>query len=100
MAESYGGRDEPLDTLVSGFVAAGVDPLLDLRVKGEPCEAVYQVRERCAAGLGWGGEMLVPGAACLCFSCVIALPSLTPPPPNCTRPHLKLPPTTPLHAAV
>lgn len=43
VAESYGGRDEPLDSLTAGFVAAGVEPLLDLRVKEEPSEAVYQV---------------------------------------------------------
>lgn len=48
VAESYGGRDEPLDSLTAGFVAAGVEPLLDLRVKEEPSEAVYQV------GAGWG----------------------------------------------
>lgn len=44
MAESYGGRDEPLDSLVSGLVAAGLEPLMDLRVKDEPSEALYQVR--------------------------------------------------------
>lgn len=43
VAESYGGRDEPLDSLVSGLVAAGVEPLMDLRVKEEPSEALYQV---------------------------------------------------------
>ena len=45
IAESYGGADEPVDTLLNGFVQAGVEPALDpLRVKSDPNEATYQVR--------------------------------------------------------
>ncbi|KAI7837261.1 hypothetical protein COHA_008875 [Chlorella ohadii] len=51
VAESYGGRDEPLDSLTAGFVAAGVEPLLDLRVKEEPSEAVYQLFEEAGTDL-------------------------------------------------
>lgn len=44
IAESYGGADEPVDTLLNNFVGAGVEPVLDpLRVKSEPNEATYQV---------------------------------------------------------
>ncbi len=77
VAESYGGRDEPLDSLVSGLVAAGVEPLMDLRVKEEPSEALYQV-DVCVCvcvcvcgvcvcvwwwwgGVGWGGGGGGPG---------------------------------------
>ncbi|KAL4448067.1 hypothetical protein ABPG75_005286 [Micractinium tetrahymenae] len=51
VAESYGGRDEPLDSLVSGLVAAGVEPLMDLRVKDEPSEALYQLFEEAGTDL-------------------------------------------------
>ncbi|PSC76929.1 diflavin flavo A [Micractinium conductrix] len=51
VAESYGGRDEPLDSLVSGLVSAGVEPLLDLRVKEEPTEGVYQLFEEAGTDL-------------------------------------------------
>lgn len=54
VAESYGGRDEPLDSLAGSFVAAGVEPLALLRVKDDPSEALYQVR-------GWGGGWAVGG---------------------------------------
>ena len=48
VAESYGGRDEPVDTLVANLVGIDVVPLFDpLRVKALPTEATYQV---CAAG--------------------------------------------------
>ena len=44
IAESYGGADEPVDTLLNNFVGAGVEPVLDpLRVKSDPNEATYQV---------------------------------------------------------
>lgn len=61
VAESYGGRDEPLDTLTAGLLAAGVEPLMDLRVREDPTEAVYQV------GRGGGGVLAqymwpLPGA--------------------------------------
>ena len=55
MAESYGGKDEPVDGLVTALVAAGVEPLLEpLRVKDEPTEAGYQVGGCRRAG-GWVG---------------------------------------------
>ena len=44
IAESYGGRDEPVDTLVQNLVGIDVVPLIDpLRVKAVPTEATYQV---------------------------------------------------------
>ena len=45
MAESYGGRDEPVDTLVANLVAVNVVPVFDpLRVKELPTEGTYQAR--------------------------------------------------------
>ena len=45
MAESYGGRDEPVDTLVNNLVAVNVVPVFDaLRVKEMPTEGTYQAR--------------------------------------------------------
>ena len=45
IAESYGGRDEPVDTLVASLVNINVVPLLDpLRVKATPTESTYQAR--------------------------------------------------------
>lgn len=45
MAESYGGRDEPVDTLVANLVAVNVVPVFDpLRVKEMPTEGTYQAR--------------------------------------------------------
>ena len=44
IAESYGGRDEPVDTLTNNFVGVGVEPALEpIRVKEIPNEATYQV---------------------------------------------------------
>lgn len=44
IAESYGGRDEPVDTLTNNFVGVGVEPVFEpIRVKEEPNEATYQV---------------------------------------------------------
>ena len=44
IVESYGGRDEPVDTLINNFVGVGVEPALDpVRVKEEPNESTYQV---------------------------------------------------------
>ena len=55
IAESYGGRDEPVDTLVASLVDINVAPLLDpLRVKAPPTEATYQAR----------------GAPCCCTPCM------------------------------
>lgn len=51
VAESYGGRDEPLDSLVSGLVSAGVEPLMDLRIKDVPSEGVYQLFEEAGTDL-------------------------------------------------
>lgn len=52
IAESYGGDDEPVDTLLQRFVALGVDGLPPLRVKGEPTEATYQEFEEAGTDLG------------------------------------------------
>lgn len=52
VAESYGGRDEPVDTLVNNLVAVNVVPVFDaLRVKELPTEGTYQARTsaHCAA---------------------------------------------------
>ena len=47
IVESYGGRDEPVDTLTNNFVGVGVEPALDpVRVREEPNEATYQVSSR------------------------------------------------------
>lgn len=44
IVESYGGRDEPVDTLTNNFVGVGVEPVLEpVRVKEVPNEATYQV---------------------------------------------------------
>lgn len=44
IVESYGGRDEPVDTLTNNFVGVGVEPALDaVRLKEVPNEATYQV---------------------------------------------------------
>ena len=44
IAESYGGKDEPVDTLTGSFVDISVESLIDpLRVKATPTEATYQV---------------------------------------------------------
>ena len=44
IAESYGGRDEPVDTLVGSLVDVNVTPVFDpLRVKAVPTEDTYQV---------------------------------------------------------
>ncbi|CAM6100511.1 unnamed protein product [Calypogeia fissa] len=52
IAESYGGDDEPVDTLVQRFVALGVTALPPLRVKGEPTESTYQEFEEAGTDLG------------------------------------------------
>lgn len=47
IVESYGGRDEPVDTLTNNFVGVGVEPALDaVRIKEVPNEATYQVKTR------------------------------------------------------
>lgn len=52
IAESFGGKDEPVDQLCAGFVSAGVDILTDpLRVKETPTESIYQLYEECGTDL-------------------------------------------------
>lgn len=44
IAESYGGSDEPVDTLTRGFVDISVQVTTDpLRIKETPTEKTYQV---------------------------------------------------------
>ena len=44
IAESYGGKDEPVDTLVGSFVDISVQVTTDpLRIKEKPNEKTYQV---------------------------------------------------------
>lgn len=46
IAESYGGADEPVDTLVSSFVSSGIEQAIPpLRVKEVPNEQIYQTYE-------------------------------------------------------
>uniref|UniRef100_A0A0C9RM04 TSA: Wollemia nobilis Ref_Wollemi_Transcript_11596_2105 transcribed RNA sequence n=1 Tax=Wollemia nobilis TaxID=56998 RepID=A0A0C9RM04_9CONI len=53
IAESYGGDDEPVDTLVQRFVALGISlPIPPLRVKEIPNEATYQQFEEAGTDLG------------------------------------------------
>ena len=48
IAESYGGRDEPVDTLINNFVGVGVEPVFEpVRVKEVPNEKAYQVCFTC-----------------------------------------------------
>ena len=52
IAESYGGRDEPVDALVGNFVDVGLAPPFDaLRVKGTPTEQTYQEYEESGTDL-------------------------------------------------
>jgi len=52
VAESYGGRDEPVDALVGNFVDVGLAPPFDaLRVKGTPTEQTYQEYEESGTDL-------------------------------------------------
>ena len=44
IAESYGGNDEPVDTLIGSFVDINVQVTTDpLRIKEKPNEKIYQV---------------------------------------------------------
>eukprot|EP00897_Mesotaenium_endlicherianum_P005945 jgi/Mesen1/5379/ME000268S04584 len=53
VAESYGGDDEPVDTLMARFADMGVpSPLPPLRVKATPTEATYQEFEEAGTDLG------------------------------------------------
>ncbi|KAL0042263.1 hypothetical protein WJX77_007828 [Trebouxia sp. C0004] len=52
IAESYGGRDEPVDTLINNFVGVGVEPVFEpIRVKDVPNEAAYQGIEEAGTRL-------------------------------------------------
>ena len=53
VAESYGGRDEPVDTLLASFVGAGVTPFGPgaLRVRDTPGEATFQAFEEAGTDL-------------------------------------------------
>ena len=52
IAESFGGRDEPVDTLVGNFVDVGLDPVFaPLRVKAIPTESTYQAFEEAGTDL-------------------------------------------------
>lgn len=53
VAESYGGDDEPVDTIVQRFVDLGItSPLPPLRVKETPTESTYQLYEEAGTDLG------------------------------------------------
>ena len=52
VAESFGGEDEPVDTVVSEMVAVGVPVFGDaLRIKVDPDEAIYQLYEEAGTDL-------------------------------------------------
>lgn len=52
VAESYGGKDEPVDTLVASLVDINVGPIFDpLRVKETPDQAIYQAYEETGTDL-------------------------------------------------
>jgi hypothetical protein len=60
VAESYGGRDEPVDTLVGSLVDVNVAPIFDpLRVKAVPTEGTYQARTPSLACPLWSLRCLV-----------------------------------------
>lgn len=53
LAESYGGDDEPVDTVSRKFTDIGVKlPLMPLRVKETPTEATYQQFEEAGTDIG------------------------------------------------
>eukprot|EP00249_Psilotum_nudum_P015689 c25468_g1_i1 orf=99-1802(+) len=53
IAESYGGDDEPVDTIMQHFMELGMaSPLAPLRVKETPTEATYQQYEEAGTDLG------------------------------------------------
>lgn len=56
VAESYGGKDEPVDTLVASLVDINVSPIFDpLRVKETPDQAIYQAYEETGTDLAQVG---------------------------------------------
>eukprot|EP00252_Welwitschia_mirabilis_P022772 TRINITY_DN6258_c0_g1_i1.p1 TRINITY_DN6258_c0_g1~~TRINITY_DN6258_c0_g1_i1.p1 ORF type:complete len:630 (+),score=94.98 TRINITY_DN6258_c0_g1_i1:67-1956(+) len=53
IAESYGGDDEPVDTIAQRFISLGVPlPLQPLRIKETPHEGIYQQYEEAGTDLG------------------------------------------------
>lgn len=53
VAESYGGDDEPVDTIIQRFLDLGItSPLPPLRVKETPSEATYQQYQEAGTDLG------------------------------------------------
>ena len=53
MFESYGGDDEPIDTLLTKFRELGLkDAFAPIRVKDTPSEAVYQLCEEAGTDIG------------------------------------------------
>lgn len=53
IAESYGGDDEPVDTIAQRFVGMGISlPVPPLRIKEIPNEATYQQFEEAGTDLG------------------------------------------------
>jgi flavin reductase (DIM6/NTAB) family NADH-FMN oxidoreductase RutF len=52
VAESYGGNDEPVDTLMANMVGVGAEVLGDaLRIKGTPSTQLYQAFEEAGTDL-------------------------------------------------
>ncbi len=52
VAESYGGTDEPVDTLVASLLGVGAEVLGDaLRVKASPSQQLYQAFEEAGTDL-------------------------------------------------
>lgn len=53
IGESYGGKDEPVDTLAVKFAALGLAEVVPaLRVKDDPTEVTYQIFEESGTDLG------------------------------------------------
>ncbi|KAJ7549448.1 hypothetical protein O6H91_07G053400 [Diphasiastrum complanatum] len=53
IAESYGGDDEPVDTMLQKFLELGIcSPIPPLRVRAPPTEEVYQEYEEAGTDLG------------------------------------------------
>jgi flavorubredoxin/flavin reductase (DIM6/NTAB) family NADH-FMN oxidoreductase RutF len=53
MFESYGGNDEPVDTLLTKFRDAGLTQAFDsIRVREEPSENLYQICEESGTDMG------------------------------------------------
>lgn len=66
IAESYGGRDEPVDTLINNFVGVGVEPVFDpVRVKEVPDEKAYQVCPTCC---NHGYALIYRVCVCFCIA--------------------------------